>query len=82
MFAKSILKSCEILKILKSSLKIRSLFQGHRTSGWNIVEVGLSTLSGGVDKSPFTHFFGVDMFVHKRLEFQGKRRFLPQMRPL
>ena len=61
MFAKSILKSC---KILKSALKIRSLFQGHRTSGWNIVELGLSTLSGGVDKEgPFTHFFCVRLYI-------------------
>ena len=42
-----------------------------------MVEVGLSTLSGGVDKT----LFCVDEFVHRRLEFPGKSRFLPQMRP-
>jgi hypothetical protein len=46
----------------KAALKSRSLFQGHRFSGWNIENFFLFTLSGGVDKSFISTIFCVDNF--------------------
>ena len=66
---------------LKPALKIRPWFQGHRSSGWNINDVVIYTLSGGVDNTLIYTKFGVDKFVHRRLKSMEKSRTLPEMRP-
>jgi hypothetical protein len=66
---------------LKPAPKIRPWFQGHRSSGWNINDVVIYTLSGGVDNTLIYTKFGVDKFVHRRLKSMEKSRTLPEMRP-
>ena len=56
----------------KPLLKSRSLFQGHRFSGWNI-ENFFFTLSGGVDKSFISTIFCVDIFFWQTLQISRKK---------
>ena len=66
---------------LKPALKIRPWFQGHRWSGWNINDVVIYTLSGGVDNTLIYTKFGVDKFVHRRLKSMEKSRKPPVIWP-